>query len=445
MNKINASFISLLACPATGESLEFRDEQLVSTESNTHYPIINEIPWLLKNPLHSMVDWSVKLNHFQQVLNAEIRDLSNQIKKTSPTTQLRLQKSILGKQEFLKQVTNLVSPILSAKVASKPVYDALSDRAPSTQNLLSYEANLYRDWVWGEEENQTSLKIIESLIGNNSPKNILVLGAGGSRLAYDLHNSFKPENTIANDINPLLLFAAKEIIRGEGLDIYEFPAFPKNLESTAVLHHIKAMEQSSEGFHFLFSDASKPAIQKYSIDTLVTPWLIDIQPVELNNFIRSLNYYLPIGGIWCNFGSLVFNQNRDAYCYSVDEIELILNANGFELEINQQNETPYLRSPYNAGYRVETVYSWRAVKTADVDTVARHENLPEWIIDINKPVNLTREIQQQAFSYQTYTGILQLVDGKRSIQQIAKKVAQTNKIDEKESLSMIKQFFNQLA
>lgn len=391
-----------------------------------------------------MVDWSVKLNQFQQVLSQEITDLNNQRKKAPPFSHQRLDKLIEGKTEFLQQVSQLVSPILKAKVASKPVYDAMSDRAPTTQNLLSYEANLYRDWVWGEKENKLSLEILLKLIGKEATGNLLVLGAGSARLAYDLHAQLNPNLTIANDINPLLLFAAKEIIKGKGLNIYEFPAYPISSDSVAINHSIDALDLPPDNFHFLFSDAAKPALKKASIDLLITPWLIDIQPVELGKFVSSLNYYLPVGGIWCNFGSLVFNQSRDAFCYSIDEIKDILAQNGFELECVNQDQMPYLHSPYNAGYRVETVYSWRAKKVKDVTFPAIPDNLPDWIIDTQKPVTKTREIMGQAFSNQMYADILNLVDGKRSMQQIAKKIAVSHKIDESESLAMLKQFLVKL-
>ena len=431
MHKLNSNLLSLLTCPATGSALSLDENQghlqLVNQEASCFYPIINNIPWIMKNPLHSMVDWSVKLNHFNQVLNDEIRVLGNELKQATGDTARRLQKLHDNKAIFQSKVTELVSPILQAKVSGKPVYDALSDRAPSTQNLLSYESNLYRDWVWGNEENDLSLSILTKHLGEVSPEKILVLGAGACRLAFDIHNHIKPNLTIANDINPLLMFAAQTILDGKPLELPEFPAHPVNLESVAISHIIENKLARPDNFHLLISDALKPAIAKASIDTLVTPWLIDIQPFELTKFLRAINHYLPKGGCWINFGSLVFNQGRDSFCYSIEEIQDIAQKAGFKIEAIKSEQLPYLKSPYNAGYRVETVWNWRATKVKDCDQTEDLQNLPNWMLDTSQIIPATKELQAFAFSHQMYADLASKIDGKSSIDNIAKSISKQKK------------------
>lgn len=439
--KIPSDLLSILICPDSGEPLIDLGEQLGTESAKYHYPKISDIPWLLKNPLHSMVDWSVKLNHFNQVLTEEIRLLGNEVKRAPKHSQRRLKKLIEGKQDFSAQVSSLVEPILSAKVSGKPVYDALSDRAPHMQNLLSYEANLYRDWVWGAEENELTASIICKLVESIKTDKMLVLGAGSCRLAYDLHQRLSTQLTIANDINPLLLFAAKQILFGEGLTIREFPAHPREIDCIAVPHCISAVAEPPENFYLLFSDAATPSLKKESIDLLVTPWLVDIQPFELGKFLSSLNHYLVLGGHWVNFGSLVFNQSRDAFCYAIDEVKSIAIESGFEIELIEQHEIPYLKSPYNAGYRMERVWSWRATKTKNVSLAKDLENLPAWILDVSKSIPLTREIQSFAFSHAMYAELAEKIDGRQSIAQIAKRIAKEKSMDEQEALTMVKNFY----
>ncbi len=443
-NNLSAAFIELLSCPKTGESVELVENQIRSIQTKVHYPIVNDTPWMLTNPLHSMVDWSVKLNHFRQILSDEVKALNIQKQSSHVVTHKRLNKLIEGKLKFIDQVTQLVSPILKAKVSSKPIYDALSDRAPSSLNLLSYEANIYRDWVWGEKENQQSLNIVERSLGNTQVNKLLVLGAGSCRLALDLHNKLNPKLTIANDINPLLLLAAKQIITEADLDLVEFPAHPKSTDSSAIFHTICALKKPPENFYFLFADAAKPAIKKHCIDLIVTPWLVDVQPLELSQFANAINQYLPIGGTWCNFGSLVFNQNQDAHCYSIDEITMILAEQGFELETQAEDTIPYLQSPYNAGYRIETVFSWRAKKVKHTQQNNKHQNLPDWIINSGQPIPQNSTINNYLNSYQLYSEILSLIDDKKSINKIAKLIAKKYQIDVDESLAMMKDFFKKL-
>ncbi|MCW8880566.1 MAG: hypothetical protein OQK04_12045 [Kangiellaceae bacterium] len=445
MSKINTGLLNLLTCPVTGSDLSLDENQghlqLVNQEANCFYPLINGIPWIIKNPLHSMVDWSVKLNHFNQVLNEEIRILGNELKQANGETARRLQKLHDNKVVFLHKVTELVSPILKAKVSGKPIYDALSDRAPNTQNLLSYESNLYRDWVWGDEENELSLSIVAQHLNEASAENILVLGAGACRLAFDIHNHIKPKLTIANDINPLLMFAAQSILNGNSLELPEFPAHPVNLESVAVLHKIESRLERPDNFHLLISDALKPTIAKGTISTVVTPWLIDIQPFELAKFLRAINHYLPNGGTWINFGSLVFNQNRESFCYSIEEIKSIAQTAGFEIEEIESQQIPYLKSPYNAGYRVETVWSWRATKFKDCQQTEDLQNLPDWILDTSQVIPATKELQAFAFSHQMYADLASKIDGKSSIDTIAKSLSKQKKMDRDEASAMVKSFY----
>ena len=439
--KLSNALIPLLQCPETGESLAISDDALTSEKSGLNYPVMLGIPWLNAHPLHSMVDWSVKLNHFHTVVSEEIEQLNYEIQQVDNQTRQRLALLLEGKTQFLQQVTDLVSVITTTKVASKPVYDALSDRAPNTQNLLSYEANLYRDWVWGDEENDISAELVVDKIANQTIDNMLVIGAGSCRLAYDLHLKLKPGNTIANDINPLLLFSAERILFGDGLEITEFPMQPRRLENVAITHQIKSATNPGDNFHLLFSDASKPSIKAGSCDLVVTPWVIDIQPFELGLFLDAINYYLPVGGSWINFGSLVFNQDRDAYCYSVDEVKDIARKSGFDIEELSEHEIPYLKSPYNAGWRVENVWCWRAVKTADVSQQHELQHLPDWLLDPGQVIPVNQEIQNFAFSHQTYAEIAGYIDGKHSLERIGRKFARKHKMDEQEATAMIKTFY----
>jgi uncharacterized protein YbaR (Trm112 family) len=441
MMPISEQLLSVLACPQSGKALIQEDGQLATEDNAFHYPIINGLPWLFRNPLHSMVDWSVKLNQFNQILGDEIRQLGNEMKKAPTVTHDRLQRMLAGKKAFQTTVTELVSPILSAKVASKPIYDALSDRAPLTQNLLSYEANLYRDWVWGDEENELSKNILLEHLNQDPCQNLLVLGAGSCRLALDLHQSIKPAITVANDINPFLLFAAQQLFSGKALDVVEFPAHPRNAQSVAVSHHIPALEQWPDDFYLAFSDAATPAFQRGAFDTLVTPWLIDIQPNELVTFMQCLNYYLAKGSHWVNFGSLVFNQKRDAFCYTIEEIEELALQAGFRIESVKEHEIPYLKSPYNAGYRMEKVWSWRAVKVKDVELPQDLQNLPHWILDTDRVIPPTKEIQNFAFSHRMYAELAAKIDGTKSIKQISRKIAREKSMDEQEALVMVKNFY----
>lgn len=433
--------LPMLRCPTGGGALTRQGAILKSDDGAHDYPLINGVPWLLPHPRNSLLDWGAKLHHLQQVILAELEQLERDGKKSTGITRQRLATMHAAKQAFLTGVVDLVRPVVSTQVAEKSLYDTLRDRAPSIQNLLSYEANLYRDWIWGDEENRASLDIVLTEIGATTPERLLVLGAGGGRLAVDLHAALSPSVTVATDINPLLLMAADRVLSGQDFSLYEFPEQPRNLEAMAIEQSFRGLEAWPQGLHLAFADAMNSPFVEASFDAVVSPWLIDIQPHELGRFLHQLNSYLPVGGTWINFGSLVFNQSRDAYCYSVDEIKGIADANGFDLGDCHETEMAYLKSPHNAGYRMERVWSWCARKARSIEPRKDVQILPDWILDVQQPVPRARYFQAFEQQHRVYAALTAEVDGKTSIKTIGRRLARQNRVDPAEATQMVRNFF----
>ena len=387
-----------------------------------------------------MIDWGNKLKHFQQVLLQEISQLTGDLKQSQGATQLRLQALHQGKQQFLLEITKLLQPLLNSPVTESAIYGALRDRAPSVQNLLSYEANIYRDWVWGKEENQLSFDLVSSVAPKSMGK-LCVLGAGACRLALDLHQHRQSDLTVATDINPLFLLAVQQLMYGNNLHLTEFPLHPKTSDDVVLSHTLKALQKKPEHFYLCFADVAKPAFVKAAFDTVLTPWLIDIQPFELARFLRQLNYYLPVGGTWLNFGSLVFSQQRDRLCYSMDEVRDIAKHAGFDVEQTEQHELPYLKSPYNAGYRMETVWVWRAIKVRDVEVESNPQVLPPWLLDLEQPVPLSAEHKQLSAQHVFLADVFARVDGRVSIRQMARKLSQQQDLNAEDLEALIRNYF----
>ncbi len=439
--KLSDTFQALLRCPVTGSELTRSGDELHSTDGEQVYPLIDGIPWLLPHPRNSLLDWGAKLNHFRQVLATEADALERELKSAAAVSQPRLARLRDAKRAFLTNVTELVSPIASARVAEKSLYDVLRDRAPSTQNLLSYEANLYRDWIWGDAENLRNCELVLDLLGDNRPERLLVLGAGSARLAHDLNAALQPALTVATDINPLLLLAADRIFSGQDFTLHEFPAQPRGADNIVVEQAFQGLAEWPANLQLTFADVARNAFMPGAFDLVVTPWLIDIQPHELSRFLTDLNQYLPLGGSWVNFGSLVFNQRRDAYCYTVEEVSGIAADCGFAMGEATETEMPYLQSPHNAGYRMERVWSWCAEKTADVPARDDAQLLPGWVLDTARPIPRVRYFDDFARQHRIHSELAAEVDGKTSIEAIAARLARQNRMDRAEAEALVKNFF----
>ena len=439
--KFDDQILELMRCPLSGDVLVRQGQELHAMDSGQTYPLVNGVPWLLPNARNSLLDWGAKLHHFQQVLMAEIEQLAREIKSAPAVTQARLATLHAAKTAFLTGVSDIMRPVVTTRVAEKSLYDTLRHRAPSIQNLLSYEANLYRDWIWGDDENRAGAAIISKAAAGHNARRMLVLGAGSGRLALDLHRQLLPETTVATDINPLLLMAADRIFCGQSFDLFEFPQQPRKTDYVAVEHRFEGLDNWPAGLHLAFADAANSPFAANAFDLVVTPWLIDIQPHELGRFLRQLNGYVPLGGHWVNFGSLVFNQARDAHCYSIEELTSVAHEHGFTLNDPVETEMPYLKSPYNAGYRMERVWSWRAEKTAEVAPRKDVQTLPEWLLDVQKPIPRARYLQAFEKQHRMFAELASEVDGSTSIKAIGRRLARQNRADPAEATRMVRNFF----
>ena len=131
------------------------------------------------------------------------------------------------------------------------------------------------------------------------------------------------------------------------------------------------------------------------------------------------NALLKSGGRWINFGSLAFDHPQKARCYSPEETLSIIQDSGFDTPTTHEEVIPYMCSPASRHGRWETVFSFAARKNEDCKPPKRHCALPDWIVTGKEPVPLTQSFKTQAMSTQIYTFIMSLIDGKRSIKDMA--------------------------
>jgi hypothetical protein len=65
------------------------------------------------------------------------------------------------------------------------------------------------------------------------------------------------------------------------------------------------------------------------------------------------------------------------------------------------------------------VFSFSAYKERSADAPGRHQALPDWIVTGKDPVPLTQAFRNQAMTTQIYSFMMSLIDGKRSIRDMA--------------------------
>ncbi len=441
----------LFACPRCDRTpLERAQSGYRCGGCKTAFPLVGEIPWLFAEPDASLGEWRNRLHfalkrhaHEAQRLQAEL------IGDDHPElTRRRLELAKTASEKHRQLLRNLLAPIeMQALEASYESHLALRTRLPADQGLDTYYANAHRDWCWGERENEASLAQLRRALGDPDEPALgdtLVLGAGAGRLAYDVHQALGCVRTVALDFNPLLLFIARDVVRGEQLQLWEFPLAPRTLEDTAVLRTLAAPEVVRGGFNLVAGDVLRAPFAAGAFDAVLTPWLVDIVSEDYPVFAARVNRLLKPGGRWLNFGSLAFAHAERRRRYSAEEVVMLTEAAGFAAPEVVQADIPYMCSPASRNARVETVFTFAATKRDEVPAPARHKALPDWIVTGKEPVPLLPSFRTQALSTQIYSFIMSLIDGRRSIEDMAKLLEQQKLMTRQEAMPAIRHFLTKM-
>jgi len=411
----------LLGCPVCESSLEAATEALVCKGCKQTYPNWAGLPWLFHRPHEYRADWGHRLRFYVQSLERDIQTLKleQKIPDLLSSTVERLRYIIQGKIEQQREIEKLCHELEVPAMGSYELHTAMGTALPEQQSLLGYYANVLRDWGWGESENQATADFLSEVMGPEQLGVMAVLGSGPSRLAYDLHRRYPGSTTLAIDINPFYLLVAARMIAGKTLQLYEFPMAPRDLKSFAVKVKCKAPEPIKEGFHLLLGDATRPSLKPASVDTLLTPWLIDVLPLDLRAFATRINRVLKPDGRWVNFGALVFHQTLQSRCYSREEVLDILAASGFEVLKSADRELPYLQGPHSCQKRLELLFAFSARKVREVPILAEVEPTPAWLEHVTDIIPPWPELQQQVFINHSLAVILAQVNGQRSLRDLS--------------------------
>lgn len=338
-----------------------------------------------------------------------------------PATKARLEKLAAATTEHRAALNELLAPLkLSEPAPEIEFYLALRTRLPPDQGLMTYFPNVHRDWCWGDEENASSIAIVLDALGERSAGRTLVLGSGAGRLAYDFHQQTDAKSTVSLDFNPLLSIIGRRISAGETLELHEFPLAPRDADQAAPLRQLQAPEAARTGLDFVIADVHRVPFGPKSFDTILTPWLIDILPDDFSELCARINHLLADDGAWINFGSLNFQQADPAAQYSPEECFAIIAQQGFESPEHAEAEIPYMCSPASRHGRRERVLSWRADKKTHVKRIKRHQSLPEWIVRGKDPIPQLEHFRVAAMSTRIHSNVISLIDGKRSISDIAR-------------------------
>jgi hypothetical protein len=107
----------------------------------------------------------------------------------------------------------------------------------------------------------------------------------------------------------------------------------------------------------------------------------------------------------------------------------------------EEREIPYLSSPASRHARRERIVSWSARKQRDIKKVPRHHALPEWLVRGTDPVPLDDAFRSQAGATRIHAFLMSMIDGRRSIKDMAKLVVEQRLMTAAEAEPALRSFF----
>ena len=437
----------LIACPRCDRTpLDPAADGYSCGGCKTTFTSISNIPWLFAEPDAALGEWRHRLHLATQQIANESKRVAADLKKSNllEPTRRRLETLRTANDEYRRHLLDLLTPIdVQSLQTSYESHLALRTRLPGDQGLNTYYNNVHRDWVWGDDENSASRDNVVGVLsetGSDVTGDCLVLGAGAGRLAYDLHGQDGAGRTVAVDFNPLLFLIAQRMYAGESLDLYEFPLAPASIGDVAVRNTLSAPAPARDGLHLVLADVLRAPFAKQAFDTVITPWLIDIVSEDLRVFAARINRLLKKGGRWVTFGSLAFEHASRARRYSPEEVLEIAAEAGFDEPVIKEERIPYMCSPHSRHGRRELVFTLAAKKTKNAKAAERHKALPDWIVTGKQPVPLLQSFQTQAMSTRIYAFIMALIDGRRSIEDMAAVLEQQQLMPKSEAVPAVRNF-----
>lgn len=417
---------SLLRCPRCESEALFEDQErslIICPDCQQAYPLLTfghcKIPFIFSNVSIAIHDWCARINGFNKKINQEINLLTEAYKdkSTSRLTKERIKNTLNAKKSYQSQILEHLNCFDGLEIVPS-VFE--STKIAKNQGVDSYINNVFRDWCWENGENEEMLSALESVIQKDFNAGVCAtLGAGASRLSYDFHNAYSADHSVLIDINPILLGSAKRILNNEKIKLTEFPIAPFRSEDFSVEQTCRNNNQyDNSEFTFLLADGLNAPIKYKIFDTVLTPWFIDIVPIDFKQLIPHINRLLKVGGTWLNTGSLAFFHKNQSWNYSQEEISDLLKKFGFcDIEVNRK-KINYLASPHSSHGRVENVFSFSAKKKFDCVSMKPFKYLPDWIENINLAVPQQETMLTVSSNYLLQAQVISAIDGQRSIAEI---------------------------
>ena len=352
-----------VVCVRCGAPLDARAPAIACGKCGQVYPRVGRIPVLLPRPDAHVDLWRRQLNLLLENGQQTQAGLENEARAPglSAAGQTRLRGMAQAVRDQAGDFAAVMGPALGGPV------DQPARGLP--RGVVEYSYYLFRDWGWTGAEARENEQALDALLDVTSGPlgRILVVGAGGCRLAYDLQRQRDrgAVETAVLDIDPYLFVIAEAVVRGgtvplteAGLNVLEAGRASASWQLAA-----PAGALDDRAFHLFLADGLAPPLLDGTFDTVVTPWFIDRVPPDLGPFLATVGRLLRPNGRWLNQGPLLYPPETPLQRrWSRDEIFDLVDRSGFQLGRWNVASRPYLVSPLSGAGKIERVLTFEALR-----------------------------------------------------------------------------------
>jgi hypothetical protein len=99
-----------------------------------------------------------------------------------------------------------------------------------------------------------------------------------------------------------------------------------------------------------------------------------------------------------------------------------------------------MASPASRHARRETVLAWIARKEREASQPGEHSTLPDWLIATHQPVPKLEDFQVQQVSTRIHAFLMALIDGRRSVQDMARMLVEQRLMAPEDAESSVRAF-----
>jgi uncharacterized protein YbaR (Trm112 family) len=423
------ALLALCACPACAGSLaEAEAGAARCVGCGAHFPSVGGIPCLFVDSRAKVALWDRQLAHYLALVERSLAATQQQLSQFAmlPATRGRLERLLVANQKNAERIAalfrcaGLAGERSSHPASTRGAMPVVAAADESALELVSYYNHVLRDWSADPEaaaENADALRLVLEALGDERGLGrVLVVGAGACRLAFDLAAECDATTTVALDMSPFLLLAARAIILGDGLRLHEIPEAPRGLASVCVEHELRA-RSTPPGLHFVLGDALTAPFRAGSFDTVVTPWFVDVADADVRETMSVVHRLLRDGGRWVNLGPLEYPAQRPAMQrYTPEEFFDLAERAGFAVLSHRTATIELLRSAASArrrGARALVSIARKGAAPSDAP-----DGVPPWLLFSHVPIppfaGLDAASAEPMVAY-----LSRVIDGKRTLRDVA--------------------------